>query len=287
MMWWNDNAMVKILLDSLCQCDYRHHHHHDPHPYHLHCRPNHLHKNSYVALGRRTSRCRPTVFAWVQSSFIDHQLFLSRSLWCSRHVIDKMGIQEVSPQNLFWKDFEKTKVTAENFRRKLTNSVPKELYWLLFLLQKLGRPWWRIWRKIINRQHFLHPSLRALLHPYLSSCLPIAGGPTKMRGRFWFGCNQKVRGQSKNVGWKGTIRVVTWYGMTFMLLCRLKDDNVQNKLSNLLRKNAERKILSFWNLKFMQIVATCWAVAYLSGSTWEAKLWWKSSVNLPPNMFTL
>ena len=28
------------------------------------------------------------------------------------------------------------------------------MYWLLFLWQKLGRSWWRIWRKKMNKQHF-------------------------------------------------------------------------------------------------------------------------------------
>ena len=131
-----------------------------------------------------------------------------------------MGIQEVSPQNLFGgilKNRKEQLKILEGNQQILSQKKCIGFYFFDISLEDHDDG-----LKKMNKQLFWHPSLRALLHPYLSSCLPIAGGPTKIRGRFWFGCNQKVRGQSKNVGWKGAIRVVTWYEMTFMQIRRWK-----------------------------------------------------------------
>ena len=166
------------------------------------------------------------------------------------------------------------------------------MYWLLFLWQKLGRSWWRIWRKKMNKQHFF-ASFSQCTAPPLPELVPADSRRADQDQGTLLVWLQSESQRSVKKCWmkRGLLAlIVLSLGIVWHLcscaLCRLKDGNVQNKLSNLLRKNAERNILSFVNLKFMQIVAT-WPVAYLSGSIWEAKLLRKSSVNLPPNMFTL
>ena len=99
------------------------------------------------------------------------------------------------------------------------------MYWLLFLWQKLGRSWWRIWRKKMNKQHFF-ASFSQSTAPPLPELVPADSRRADQdQGTLLVWLQSESQISVKNVGWKGATRadcVVTWYSMTFMLLCTVQ-----------------------------------------------------------------